>query len=111
MPTSGRLRQSGARRACRERLTDLADQQVCRPERGIIAFTPEQTDSTGELREVRKEGPTPANLAAVETGPTHAVGLDVHRFLGEVRGIAQHVHEQVVAGDLAEKALVAAAAL
>src|SRR5713101_2709092 len=86
-------------------LADLANQQICGPERGIVALTPEQPDPTAELREVAQERPAAAHLAAVEAGPADARGLDVHRVLGDAILLAKHVDEQVVAADLPEERL------
>src|SRR5205823_2017818 len=40
-----------------DRLTDLADQEIGGPERGVVLLTPEQSNATGELREVAEERP------------------------------------------------------
>src|SRR5439155_151231 len=76
---------------------NLADQELGGAECGIVALAPEQADATAESREVAEERPAGADLAAVEAGATHTAGLDVHGLLGDARGGAQHVDEQVVA--------------
>src|SRR5437879_10471281 len=85
---------------------DLADQEIRGPERGVVALAPEHTDSAFELGEVAEQRAAAAHLAAVEARATDAVGLDVDRLLGDAGRVAEHVHEQVVAADLAEEPLV-----
>src|SRR5438105_3119785 len=89
-----------------DRLTDLADQEIGGPERGVVLLTPEQSNAAGELCEVAEERPAAAHLAAVEAGTPDAVRLDVERVLGDARRIAQHVDEQVVTADLTEERFV-----
>src|SRR4029077_1798595 len=90
---------------------DLADQQLGRPERGVVVLAPQQADLPApprDLGQVAEQGAAGADLPAVEAGSAYALDLDVERLLGHAGLVAQHVHQQVVAADLAEEAVVAA---
>src|SRR6185369_8644934 len=92
-------------------LPDLADQEIRRAERRVVALAPQQPNATAEVGEIVQERAAAAHLAAVEAGAPHAVDLDVDRLLGEAGRVAEHVHQQVVTTDLAEEALVVAGLL
>src|SRR5262245_54393702 len=93
------------------RLPNLPEQEVGGPERGIVALAPQHPDPATELTQIVQERSPAAHLAAVESGVAYTVGLDVHRFLGGTRGIAEHVDQEVVAADLAEERVVPLGAL
>src|SRR3989442_1156022 len=82
---------------------NLADQEIGGAERGVVPLAPQEPDPAGELGEIAQERAAAAHLAAVEARAADAVGLDVDGLFGDVGRIAEHVHEQVVAADLAEK--------
>src|SRR5262249_31386705 len=89
---------------------DLADQELSRPELGIVPLAPEKADparAAAQLSEVAEERAAAAHLAAVAAGPADALDLDVERLLADASGIAEHVYEQVVPADLTEEPLVA----
>src|SRR6516164_1554411 len=69
-------------------------------------MAPQRADPARELGEIAQERTAGADFAAVEARATHAVGLNVDRLFCDAGRVAQHVHEQVVATDLAEEALV-----
>src|SRR5262245_59770853 len=86
-----------------DRVADLADEQIGRTERRVVSLAPQQANATGEMGEIVEQRPPAAHLAAVESRPAHQVDLDVERLLSDARLVAQHVHEQVVAADLAKQ--------
>src|ERR1700687_1442486 len=95
----------------RDRGLDLADQQLRGPERRVVVLAPPQADlpaPASDLGQVAEQGTAGADLATVEAGSPHALHLDIERLLGHARLFAQHVHQQVVAADLAEEPIVAA---
>src|SRR5215470_6028830 len=92
----------------RDRLPDLADQEVRGTERGIVALAPEEAEPAAERAEIAQQRAAAADLAAIEAAFSDAVDLDVERLLGDARRVAQHIDQQVVAADLAEELVVVA---